>query len=593
MRRRISFGQKNAPHDSLYYFGATYYFTMSADALGTRVSAVMGVWREATKAARHDPLHKSVAQQPKQLKAGETSNSSGFMRLERLLMALQKHDGLPSTANVERNGSSSLGTYYPFVMLYFRLLTPPFIADGPGVHYRPFSLQDFHARLMLVAHCLTLRRVLPISCCHRTFSNLRWYSKPKKLTAFLCAQYGWECIGIDTLECKVCSGMFTHKPLPSSASATAIVQDSTQAAERLGKSHGKDCPWRVTCSPISFCELHPAPGSSLLRHADAAIATFRSLANSPKLPLFQLDPLFLDDLCSSVSELIILARVGALPRSMGFLSEQLAHLAVPAQHLSSALATAAVPLVLAMTGWAVESNTTHPVASGSHKRLREESEVETGESASGLLRCATCQAGIQLRAIDESRDVGGGEQKRARAYEVEDAVSGAFNAAALRAIDASNRATASAAPKLQVQQETATTMSTPPSKGGASLRASPQTSPLSTSFTHSLAPGADEGSLFGMVHPLLAHRSSCPWGTMQTMQQQRSSIGHSGTLFTKPLRSVTEFGEASLRAVETVASLSAGSSIPTSLASDSATSAAVTKAGWQLYIDALCDSLRE
>ena len=63
------------------------------DSLAQRVQAVMGVWRDATQASQHDPLHKSVAQQAK---ADGTKNSSsegsGIQRLERLLLALQKHD---------------------------------------------------------------------------------------------------------------------------------------------------------------------------------------------------------------------------------------------------------------------------------------------------------------------------------------------------------------------------------------------------------------------------------------------------------------------------------------------------------------------
>jgi len=61
--------------------------------LNQRVQAVMGVWREATQPSQHDPLHRSVAEQADP--SGEVAlkrEGSGLQRLERLLLALQKHD---------------------------------------------------------------------------------------------------------------------------------------------------------------------------------------------------------------------------------------------------------------------------------------------------------------------------------------------------------------------------------------------------------------------------------------------------------------------------------------------------------------------
>ncbi len=66
---------------------------VTMESLGRRVQAVMGVWREATQGSQHDPLHKSVAQQPQaDLDGKKAHEGSGLQRLERLLLALQKHD---------------------------------------------------------------------------------------------------------------------------------------------------------------------------------------------------------------------------------------------------------------------------------------------------------------------------------------------------------------------------------------------------------------------------------------------------------------------------------------------------------------------
>ena len=115
----------------------------------------------------------------------------------------------------------------------------------------------------------------------RSFSSIKWYFKPKELAAFSCARFGWYCTKTDELQCKVCDSVYHHKSLPGSASCEARAADASLAKQQLVHAHAKDCPWRVTHSPDSFCQLQPAPGAALLKHAEAALASMAPLFAPP------------------------------------------------------------------------------------------------------------------------------------------------------------------------------------------------------------------------------------------------------------------------------------------------------------------------
>jgi len=401
----------------------------------------------------------------------------------------------------------------------------------------------------------------------------------------------------DQLQCKVCDGLFHHKSLPGTSSAETRQADAARASGQLVAAHASDCPWKVTHSPESFCQLQPAPGAALLKHAETAAATFAPLAAGATGALFELDPLFHEELSSCLKELTSIARaVKSLP-ALSCVTRQLQALATaPAGDTQAALQIAITqvqPLLLAATGWAVVQVS----SSGSAKRSREES---SGSACS--LICATCQASVSLKRTSNNTDSSARGDKQPRNDHSANPGSMSFRAAALRAVQASDAASAAAGGGGgQSTSGGGNILHSTPGKGTASTAASPQTSPLSSSLVREFSPpgaapagGGGSAAPLGMLHPLLAHRSSCPWVTQQSMQRHRGGgAASSTTACSAPeQRTVSQLGEAALRAVETVAALSAGGAVPTADGKPLQVHT-VCKPGWQLYIDALCDSLLE
>ena len=294
-----------------------------------------------------------------------------------------------------------------------------------------------------------------------------------------------------------------------------------------------------------------------------------------------------------LNELVSIARASSPLQDLPLLTAQLQAVAASRAGDTRAAAQAAVtqgqPLLLAATGWALAP----PPTPTSAKRQREAS-APASASARCLL-CATCQASVTLRRASPASP--GVESKRARSSSAADVGSVSFRDAALRAVRASDAAVASAS-GAAAGSGAASTPSKPPT-GSAVASPSPQSSPLSSSLAREFSPPGSashpppsQASAYGLLHPLLAHRSSCPWVTLQSMQRQRAEQSGAATHPSGVApRSVAQLGEASLRAVETVAALSAGGVVPASGSASEAPLQTVSKPGWKLYVDALCDSL--
>ncbi len=395
----------------------------------------------------------------------------------------------------------------------------------------------------------------------------------------------------------MCDSFIHHKSLPSTASAETRRADGEHGKKQLVNAHAADCPWRVTHSPLSFCQLQPAPGQSLLLHAETASASVATLAQQLNATPFDIDPLFHEQIVPALKETVSASRAAKLPSSLRCLGSQLQALSQATPGDASAIVKAALsdaqPLLLAITGWAA---TSLPLATHG-KRTRDDAD---SSSLQQCLLCATCQACVPLRVRPSPSDHNTAS-KQPRNNHSSNAGSLSFRDAALRAVQASNKAAASCG-----RTDVATPAShnaVTPSKGGGpvSTQASPQTSPLSSSLVQEFSPPGSAGAAVsssapcGMLHPLLAHRSSCPWVTPQTVQRQRSRADTTLPQAALVQRSVSEMGEVSLRAVETVAALSSGGRMPATAGAgcDAQQAQTVTKPGWQLYVDALCDSLLE
>lgn len=113
---------------------------------------------------------------------------------------------------------------------------------------RPWSTDDYSTRV-------------------ETYTALRWFSKPTRLSPLQCARFGWICHASDALRCVSCH-------------ASCAPNDDDDAPESL--PHARGCPWTQISCPIRFASA-PMDADGMRRQYRAALPRLFRLRRVPAL----------------------------------------------------------------------------------------------------------------------------------------------------------------------------------------------------------------------------------------------------------------------------------------------------------------------
>lgn len=356
-----------------------------------------------------------------------------------------------------------------------------------------------------------------------------------------CAARGWECVALNTLACSTCQAVVKHLPPPASHSDRAVAENARRFEQSLVASHLPACPWRVTHSPESFTTLRPCPGPGLLRHvATSARRAAQELQSG--VPL-RLETSFLESLSTlhmPSAGCTALHAVQALQASLGFEAED---------------APAARAVLLAITGWSVQSS------KGGHKR---------GRGGTLVLSCATCQTRVAFTSSSTPKlSTPTGAKRRRSAHQHRDDVSDAFHKVAERLRQAQARTPSPSA-----------SATTPAGQGGQTAAHTPSSTGLLSGVSPDKVVNAQTDAVH---HPLVAHRSCCPWVTPQRLL---ASAVEGRTAPTPVHRSVAEYGQATVSVIGAIAAAACGGQEDEPVPYAATTSAP----GWLLYLEAVLQS---
>jgi len=139
-------------------------------------------------------------------------------------------------------------------------------------------------------HELFLKRI-------NSFTLINWTGKPLCLSPPLFAQYGWQCIGVDTIQCSVCGATVVCRlPWPNAGNYRQKVLESYN---NIVTGHEPMCPWSSNPCSESFLSLFD-PNVITSEEKDAAAKDFNKRLTDLK-SLIDLLPYIHSDIYSDLN----------------------------------------------------------------------------------------------------------------------------------------------------------------------------------------------------------------------------------------------------------------------------------------------------
>ena len=125
----------------------------------------------------------------------------------------------------------------------------------------------------------------------KSFSLINWTGKPLCLSPPLFAQYGWQCIGVDTVRCSVCGAtVICRLPWPNAGNYRQKIRESCL---NIVNGHESMCPWPNNPCSNSFLYLFDSSAITVLEKEVAVKDFYKRLMNlktvSNSLPFIHSD----------------------------------------------------------------------------------------------------------------------------------------------------------------------------------------------------------------------------------------------------------------------------------------------------------------
>eukprot|EP00903_Cladosiphon_okamuranus_P022461 g20658.t2 len=167
----------------------------------------------------------------------------------------------------------------------------------------------------------------------RTFTPLKWFSKPPSASPPVCARYGWINTARDTLSCECCGAQLRYSEgnqantsssssssggdggaggADASANAAGGGVDQPASAppfsSRLKSQHHDLCPWKGNACPQEFLQLPPMVPEDLLTEFVARLRSLEPFITAATLPEVSLPSSFEEHCSGGLSTLAVKTR---------------------------------------------------------------------------------------------------------------------------------------------------------------------------------------------------------------------------------------------------------------------------------------------